>query len=188
MGVADLTRDEALCVVKANVRNGNLVKHMIACGACMKALASRFGEDEAKWELAGLLHDIDYDSAGSDSSRHSLEGAEVLDGMGVDPDVVYAVKVHNDYHGLPRKAPMDRALYAVDPLTGLIVASALIHPSRKLAAIDTDFVINRYREKGFAKGARRDQIACCDELGMDLREFIGVCLGAMCDCADELGL
>lgn len=183
-----MTRGEALTIVRAKVRNRNLVKHMIACGACMKALASRCDEDESAWELAGLLHDIDYDSAGADPARHSLEGAKMLEDMGVERDVVYAVKVHNDYHGLPRITPMDKALHAVDPLTGLIVASALIHPAKKLSAIDADFVVNRYREKGFARGARREQIARCGELGLDLREFIEVCLDAMCGCADELGL
>jgi putative nucleotidyltransferase with HDIG domain len=186
--VIDLTRDDALSIVRANVRNGNLVKHMIACGACMKALALRCGEDEAEWELAGLLHDIDYDSAGADPARHSLEGSKMLEDMGVEPGVVYAVKVHNDYHGLPRITPMDKALHAVDPLTGLIVASALIHPAKKLSAIDVDFVVNRHKEKGFARGARREQIARCEELGLHLREFIEVCLDAMRDCADELGL
>ncbi|MDD3598518.1 MAG: HDIG domain-containing protein [Firmicutes bacterium] len=183
-----MTRDEALSTVRANVGNENLVKHMIACGACMKALASRCGGDEAEWELAGLLHDIDYDSAGADPARHSLEGAKMLEDMGVEPGVVYAVKVHNDYHGLPRMTLMDKALHAVDPLTGLVVASALIHPEKRLSAVDVDFVVNRYQEKGFARGARREQIARCVELGMDLREFIGICLDAMHGCADELGL
>ena len=183
-----MNREEALAAVKANVSNTNLIKHMVAAEVCMRALARRFGEDEQTWGLAGLLHDIDYDSAGADAARHSLVGAEMLDEMGVDPDVVYAVRVHNECHGLPRLSAMDKALHAVDPLTGLIVASALIHPSRKLAAIDVGFVINRYHEKGFARGAKREQIALCSELGMDLADFVGVCLEAMQQHAAKLGL
>jgi len=183
-----MNREEALAAVKANVSNANLIKHMVAAEVCMRALARRFGEDEQTWGLAGLLHDIDYDSAGADAARHSLVGAEMLDEMGVDPDVVYAVRVHNECHGLPRLSAMDKALHAVDPLTGLIVASALIHPSRKLAAIDVGFVINRYHEKGFARGAKREQIALCSELGMDLADFVGVCLEAMQQHAAKLGL
>ncbi len=187
-GEESMNRDEALAAVKAQVSNANLIKHMVAAEACMRALARRFGEDEQKWALAGLLHDIDYDSAGSDPARHSLVGAEMLEKMGVDPDVVYAVRVHNDCHGLPRVSPMDKALHAVDPLTGLIVASALIHPSKKLAAIDLGFVISRYHEKAFARGARREQIALCSELDMELSDFMSVCLEAMQQHAAELGL
>ena len=183
-----MTRNEALALVERNVKNKNLVKHMIAAEVCMRALASHFGEDEDNWGLAGLLHDIDYDSAGHDPHRHSLVGAEMLTDAGVDESVVYAVKVHNDMHGLPRLSLMDKALHAVDPLTGLIVASALIHPARKLAAIDTDFVLNRYGERGFARGANREQIRRCEELGLDLRDFIDICLRAMQANSAELGL
>ncbi|OPZ63872.1 MAG: tRNA 2'-O-methylase [Firmicutes bacterium ADurb.Bin506] len=183
-----MTREEALTAVKENVKNKNLVKHMIAAEVCMRALARRMGSDEESWGLAGLLHDIDYDSVGMDPVRHSMVGAEMLSGMGVEEPIVYAVKVHNEAHGLPRVSAMDKALHAVDPLTGLIVAAALIHPSKRLAAIDTEFVMNRYGERHFAKGASREQIARCSELGLELEDFVGVCLGAMQDAAEELGL
>ncbi len=183
-----MTRDEAIAAVKANVKNKNLVKHMVAAEVCMKALAQRLSADEESWGMAGLLHDIDYDSVGMDPARHSMVGAEMLSEMGVSDDITYAVKVHNEAHGLPRVSMMDKALHAVDPLTGLIVAAALIHPAKRLAAIDTDFVMNRYGERHFAKGASREQIARCSELGLELRDFIGVCLGAMQAAAAELGL
>lgn len=183
-----VNRDQAFAVVKANVSNANLVKHMVAVEVCMRALAVRFGEDEDKWGLAGLLHDLDYDTAGSDPTRHSLVGAQMLEEMGMDPEVVGAVRVHNDYHGLPRLSAMDKALYSVDPLTGLIVAAALIHPAKRLAAIDVVFVMNRYHEKGFARGARREPIALCSELGMEVPDFVGVCLEAMQRHASQLGL
>lgn len=183
-----MTREEALRAVQANVKNKNLVKHMIAAEVCMKALARQLGADEESWGLAGLLHDIDYDSVGMDPVRHSMVGAEMLVGMGVADDITYAVKVHNEAHGLPRVTMMDKALHAVDPLTGLIVAAALIHPAKRLAAIDTDFVMNRFGERHFAKGASREQIARCSELGLELRDFVGACLGAMQAASEELGL
>jgi predicted hydrolase (HD superfamily) len=115
-------------------------------------------------------------------------GAEILESQGLPEHIVYAVKVHNPYHGLPRKALIDKALYAVDPLTGLIVAAALIHPDKKLASIDSEFVLNRYKEKSFARGADRSVIASCDELGLSLEEFVSLGLEAMQGISKELGL
>ncbi|MCR4425387.1 MAG: HDIG domain-containing protein [Firmicutes bacterium] len=183
-----MTREEALAAVKAHVKNKNLIKHMIAAEACMEALARKFGEDETKWGLSGLFHDIDYDTTADDPARHSVVGAEILEKLGVDPEIVYCVKVHNDYHGVPRLSLMDKALHAVDPLTGLIVASALIHPARKLAAINAEFVLNRFRESGFARGARREQIRRCEEIGLTLQEFVEIGVTAMQEKARELGL
>lgn len=183
-----MTREEALELVKQNVKNKNLIKHMIAAEVVMAKLARRLGSDPGKWGLAGLLHDIDYDETAKDPQRHSILGAEMLEKAGVDPEIVYAVKVHNEAHGLPRISMMDKALYAVDPLTGLIVAAALIHPEKKLSAIDTQFVLNRFKESGFARGANREQIKACSELGLSLDEFVALGLEAMQEAADQLGL
>lgn len=183
-----MTREEALELVKQNVKNKNLIKHMIAAEVVMAKLARRLGGDPEKWGLAGLLHDIDYDETAKDPQRHSILGAEMLEKAGVDPEIVYAVKVHNEAHGLPRISMMDKALYAVDPLTGLIVAAALIHPEKKLSAIDTQFVLNRFKESGFARGANREQIKACSELGLSLDEFVALGLEAMQEAADQLGL
>ena len=154
----------------------------------MCRLARHFGEDEQKWGLAGLLHDIDYDSTKDDPSRHSLEGAVMLEELGLPADVVYAVKVHNEAHGMPRESLLDKALYATDPLTGLIVAGALIRPEKKLAAIDIPFLQKRFHEKAFARGASREQINSCSELGLSLEEFMGLGLEAMQGIAVEMGL
>lgn len=183
-----LDRQQALEVVGKHVKAKNLVKHMLATEAVMKALARHFGEDEGKWALAGILHDIDYDETAHDPERHSLVGGEMLERMGLPADVVQAVKVHNEQHGLPRESRLDKALYAVDPLTGLLVAAALIHPDRKLSAINVGFVTNRFKESSFARGANRDQIRACSELGLSLEEFIGIGLGAMQEIAPDLGL
>lgn len=183
-----MNRKQALNEIKKRVKNKNLVKHMIAAEAIMRELANKFGEDEEKWGLAGLLHDIDYAETAKDPSRHSIMAAEILTAMGLDKEIVQAVKVHNDYHGFERETLMDKALYAADPTTGLIVASALIRPEKKLEKVDVNFVLNRFNEKSFARGAKREQISSCSELGMDLEEFIEVSLRAMKKYSDELEL
>lgn len=186
--VVFMDREEAYDLLKKNLKNKNLVKHCLAVEAVMKALATHFSEDIKRWGLAGLLHDIDYGETADDPERHSLLGGEMLEELGLDEEIVYAVKAHNGIHGLPRKKMIDKALYASDPLTGLIVAAALIHPDKKLKAIDSNFVLNRYGEKSFAKGADRDVIASCQELSMELEEFINLSLEAMQGIAEELGL
>lgn len=183
-----MNRNEALELLKKNLKNKNLIKHCLAVEAVMARLARHFGEDEEKWALAGLLHDIDYDSTKDDPQRHSLIGAEMLAEAGLPEDVVYAVKVHNDTHGLPRNSLMDKALYATDPLTGLITAAALIRPEKSLFAIDVQSLMKRYGEKAFARGANRETIAACSELGLSLEQFMELGLEAMQGIAKELGL
>ncbi|BAF60895.1 predicted hydrolase [Pelotomaculum thermopropionicum SI] len=183
-----MNRAEALSLLKKNLTSKNLFNHSLAVEAVMCRLAEHFGQDREKWGLAGLLHDIDYDRTKDDPDRHSLEGAEMLAGLGLPEDVVYAVKVHNHRHGLPRLSMLDKALYATDPLTGLIVAGALIRPEKKLAAIDVPFLMNRFHEKSFARGANRETIRTCSELGLSLEEFLGLGLEAMQGIAEELNL
>lgn len=183
-----MNREEALSLLKKNLTNRNLFNHSLAVEAVMRRLAEHFGEDVEKWGLAGLLHDIDYDRTKDDPARHSIEGAEILAAAGLPEDIVYAVKVHNHYHGLPRLTLMDKALYATDPLTGLIVAGALIRPEKKLSAVDVPFLINRFHEKAFARGANRETMKTCTETGLSLEEFFGLGLEAMQGIAKELKL
>ncbi|MEG6615096.1 HDIG domain-containing metalloprotein [Peptococcaceae bacterium 1198_IL3148] len=183
-----MNREEALALLKKNVKNKNLVKHSLAVEAVMAGLAKHFGEDQEKWAIAGLLHDIDYDYTKDDPHKHSIMGAEMLTEAGLPEDVVYAVKVHNDMHGLPRNSLMDKALYATDPLTGLITAAALIRPEKSLFAINKESLIKRYSEKAFAKGANREVIASCSELGLSLEDFMALGLEAMQGIAKDLGL
>ncbi len=183
-----MSREEAMKLLKEQVKQKNLIKHCIAVEAVMAGLAEHFDQEQERWALAGLLHDIDYDKTADDPQSHSMIGADFLAEKGIDEDIVYAVRVHNEVHGLPRKSIMDKALYACDPLTGLIVASALIHPDKKLNSIDPDFVLNRYKEKNFAKGASREQIAACEEMGLSLAEFVGLGLKAMQAAHKDLGL
>ncbi len=183
-----ITRQEAFSVLKKEVSNANLQKHCLATEVVMKSLATKLGEDEEKWSFAGLLHDLDYSKTADEPERHSLLAAEMLEKLDVPKDIIYAVKVHNEVHDLPRKNLLDKALYAVDPLTGLIVACALVSPEKKLKSIDTPFVLNRFKEKSFARGANREQIATCEDLGLSLEEFVQIGLEAMQSIDEELGL
>ncbi|MCL6612946.1 MAG: HDIG domain-containing protein [Peptococcaceae bacterium] len=183
-----MDRAEALSLLKKNLKNKNLFSHSLAVEAVMRRLARHFDQDEEKWGLAGLLHDIDYDRTKDDPDRHSVEGAQLLAEHGLPEDIVHAVKVHNDRHGFPRESLMDKALFATDPLTGLIVAGALIRPEKKLAAIDVPFLMNRFHEKSFARGANRETIKACSELGLSLEEFLGLGLEGMQAVAGDLGL
>ncbi|MCL6612594.1 MAG: HDIG domain-containing protein [Peptococcaceae bacterium] len=183
-----MTRQEALDLLKENLENRNLFKHSLAVEAVMRELARHFGEDEEAWGLAGLLHDIDYDRTKDDPDRHSLEGARLLEEKGLPEEIVYAVKAHNERHGLPRKSLLDKALFATDPVTGLIVAGALIKKEKSLAAIDVPFLMNRFGEKSFARGASRETIKSCGEMGLSLEEFMDISLRAMQKISREMGL
>ena len=183
-----MDRKTALEMVKKNVKNKNLRKHMYAVEAICKRLAQEFDEDEEKWALAGLLQDVDYDKTNKDPEKHSMIGADMLEEAGLPEDIVYAVRVHNERHGLPRVSLLDKVLYAADPLSGLIVASALINPEKKLEAIDAEFILRRFDENSFARGANREQIKACEEFDMSLDKFVELSYQAMLDISDELGL
>jgi putative nucleotidyltransferase with HDIG domain len=159
---------------------------MLATEACLRGLARRLGEDEEKWGLAGLLHDVDYDQTKDDTSKHGQVGAEILTKKGVESDIVHAVLCH--VTGTDMQTKLDRALYAADPITGLIVAAVLMHPTRKIANVDPEFILRRYKERKFAAGANREQIATCSELGLSLEEFTAICVAAMQGIAGDLGL
>jgi len=181
-----MDREKAIQLVNENVKTGNLRKHMIAAEACMHALAERLGEDADEWALAGLLHDLDYDRTVNDFPKHGFVTEQILEGHGISQEVMSAIKAHTGNTELSSR--MDHALYAVDPITGLIVAAALMHPTKKLANVDVAFVMNRFKEKRFAAGANRDQIRQCEELGLTLEVFVDICLTAMQGSSDELGL
>ena len=181
-----MERSEATGLVRSRVKNKNLVKHMLATEAVMRRLAQHFGEDEKLWGLTGLLHDLDYDETVNDFPRHGLVTAEILEGLGVDGQIIDAVKAHPGHQ--EAKTNLDKALYAVDPLTGLIVAAALMHPSKKLRGVDVQFVLNRFKEKRFAAGANREQIKSCERLGLSLAFFVQLALEAMQSIDEELGL
>lgn len=181
-----MDRSQALGLMEQTIPNANLRKHMLACEACMRALAAHFGEDAEAWGLAGLLHDLDYDRTANDFANHGKLTVEMLKDKGLSQDVLHAILAHPGH--VEAVSKMDQALYAVDPTTGLLVAAALMHPTKKLGSVDVPFVIKRFKEKRFAAGANREQIQSCSGLGLGLEEFLGICLGAMQGIAGGLGL
>jgi len=197
---AIMNRILALNLLKSKVKNKNLIKHCLAVEAIMKEIASDLNKrnfsidgssrdyDLEKWGITGLLHDIDYEETVNDPFNHSLVSEKILKEEGYDEEIIYAIKAHNDVHGLPLRSEMDVALFSCDPVSGLIVASALIKPEKSLSLIDADFVLNRYREKSFAKGANRNTILLSEKLGYNLLGFFDISLRAMKKISRELGL
>jgi len=183
-----INREESLKLVKSKIPNKNLIKHMLATEVIMRALAKRLGGDQEKWALAGLVHDVDYMETEQNPKLHARMGSELLASLDYPEDIVQAVLSHNEMNGSKRTSIMDEALYTSDPLTGLIVACALIHPDKILASLDTDFILNRFKEKRFAAGANREQIQNCEKLGLSLEDFITLGLIAMQEISNELGL
>jgi putative nucleotidyltransferase with HDIG domain len=161
---------------------------MLATEAIMRALARRLGGDEEEWGFAGLLHDIDVELTGGDMSIHSKLGADLAREMGASEAVAHAILCHNEAHGVPCVTKLDKALFCADPITGLITAAALVRPNKKLAGVEARSVGKRFKERSFAAGASREQIASCSNLGLTLDEFIELSLGAMKGIADDLGL
>ena len=181
-----MNKEEGLKLLEAKLKNKNLIKHSLAVEACMKSMAKRFGQNAEMWGLAGLLHDLDYEDTKDDFSRHGFITAEILEEKGIDGRIIEAVKAHTGH--IERKTLMAKALYGVDPLTGLIVAAGLMHPEKKLEALSTEFILNRFKEKSFSKGANRQQISTCQEFGLSLEDFIMICLKAMKEISSDLGL
>jgi putative nucleotidyltransferase with HDIG domain len=187
------SREQALALVHEWTRSESLRKHMLAVEAAMRAYARRLGEDEARWGLTGLVHDFDYErfpnAERAPDREHPAEGVRHLRALGYPDDVCEAILGHGEYTGVPRTTPLARALFAVDELTGLITAAALIKPSRRVADVDVATVRKRMKDKAFARGVSRDDVVRgAAELGVPFDEHVGVVLVAMQDEAEALGL
>ena len=188
-----LSRLEALDLVQEYTGSDSLRKHMLAVEGAMRAYAARFGEDEEEWGLAGLLHDFDYErwpnEAHHPDREHPAEGVRILRGLGVQESVLTAILGHAKYSGVPRESLMAKTLFAVDELTGLITATALVRPSRSLNEVDVRSVQKKMKDKAFARGCNREDIVeGAAALGVDLPEHIQFVLDAMRARADVLGL
>ncbi len=181
-----ITFEEALELLNKYLSNKNLVKHSIAVSGCMKKIAEYLNDDVNKWRLVGLLHDIDYELTKDEPSRHGLVSLNILKENGFTDDMLYAVKSHSG-HSEPI-SKMDISLYAADPLSGLIVAACLMHPTKRLASLDVNFIMRRFNEKRFAAGADREQIKFCEKMGISLEEFIRISLEGMKEVSDAIGL
>jgi len=184
-----MTRNEAEELLRKYVKNERMLDHSIASEAVLRALARRLGRDEERWGLAGLLHDIDIEVVGGDLSRHGLEAERILMEAGIDPEIVAAVKSHNEaVCGAARNTELQHALAAGETITGLIVATALVYPDRKIASMKVKSITKRMKEKAFAASVNRDTIRECEKIGLLLDEFVEISLGGMREIADRIGL
>ena len=175
--------------MKTHLEADNLRKHSLASEAIMRALARRLGHDEETWGLAGLLHDLDYAQTQDDPARHGLVTEKILQEKGVDVTIIQAIKAHNaEALGLTRQTPMDLALTCAETMTGMVVATALVYPDKKIRSVKPKSIVKRMKEKHFAKGVRREHIMLCEELGLPLAEFAALSLKAMAAIDKQLGL
>jgi len=183
-----LSREDALKLLRENVRNEKIILHMIAVGAIMRELARYFGEDEDLWELVGLLHDIDYERTKNDPSKHGLVAEEILGSL-VSDDVLRAIKSHNyENTGIEPRTRMEKALIASDAVSGLIIACALVMPSKKLEEVKVKTVKKKFKQKDFARNVSRERILFCEQIGIPREKFFELALNALKGVSDELGL
>jgi putative nucleotidyltransferase with HDIG domain len=183
-----LNREEAYQLLTEYTKSESLIKHALAVEALMRAYAKKFGEDENKWGIVGLLHDFDYEKYPS-LEDHPLKGAEILKEKGYPEDVIYAIKAHGEHLGFPRKSLMDKTLFAVDELSGLLIAAALVQPNKTINTVKVKSVKKKMKDKAFARAVNRDHIRQgTEELGVELGEHIGFCIEALKTVAEDLGL
>lgn len=181
-----LSRETAYEMVVDKIGKNNLLKHILAVEAGMRRMAEHFNEDVEYWGLIGLIHDLDYNETKDDEPRHTYLTREWLAEYDLPDDLWQAIHAHPGH--VPCQTKLDWSLYAVDPTTGFVVACALMHPSKKLAEIDGDFMMRRFGEKRFAAGATRENIAACSNLGLELEEFLLMVREAMLRIVGPLGL
>ena len=183
-----MNRDEAYNIVTEYVKNPNLIKHMLAVEAAMRFYARKFGEDEEKWAVAGLLHDFDWEIHPT-MEEHPLAGEPILREKGVPEEIIHAVLSHADHTGVPRETLMEKTLFACDEVTGLITAVALVRPSKALYDLKAKSVKKKWKDKSFAAGANREEMAQgAEELGIELWEHVSNVIEAMNMIADDLDL
>jgi putative nucleotidyltransferase with HDIG domain len=183
-----MNRDDAFAIVNEYVKNPNLVKHMLAVESAMRFYARKFGEDEEKWAVAGLLHDFDWEIHPT-MAEHPLAGEPILRDHDVPEDIIHAVLSHANHTGIPRETLMEKALFACDEITGLITAVALVRPSRALYDLKVKSVKKKWKDKSFASGANREEIEQgAEEFGIDLWEHVANVIKAMDSIAEQLDL
>lgn len=155
----------------------------------MRALAIRLGKDEEKWALAGLLHDLDVESVNNDMYTHGKETARILSELNVDEEIIDAIRMHNEASAAEKRSKeFQYALAAGETITGLIVATTLVYPDKKIASVKPKSVVKRMKEKKFAASVSRENIMECEQIGIPLPEFVEICINAMKEIGDEIGL
>ena len=183
-----MDREDAWNILCEYTKTEPLRKHALAVEAAMRAYAGKFGGDEERWAMVGLLHDFDFEMH-PNAEEHPVKGAQILRDRDVPEDIVYAVLCHAEYLGLDRKTPMDRAIYAVDELTGFVTAVALVRPNKSLAEVDVAAVRKKMKDKGFARAINREDITKgADQLGVELDEHIAFVIESLKPVAPQLGI
>jgi len=181
-----IDRPTALALMESRIKNKNLRKHILAVEAGMLKLAEYFDEDREFWGLTGLLHDLDYAVTLKKPEKHTFVTENWLKEYDPPDEMIYAIRCHPGH--APCKSRLDWSLFAVDPATGFIVACALMHPSKKLVNVDSEFMLRRFKEKRFAAGASRESMAACSNLGLELSEFLLLVRDGMLTISDKLEL
>ncbi len=181
-----MTRDEAWDLLCEHTKGDSLRKHGLAVEAAMRHFAARFSEDEEVWGVTGLLHDFDYER---DPEGHPQNGKPILEQAGVPGNIVRAIQSHGDHTGVPRVTPMEKTLYAVDELTGFVIAVALVRPSKAVRDVDATAVRKKMKDKAFARAVSRDMMtAGAADLQLPFEELVGEIVVALTRIADRLGL
>jgi putative nucleotidyltransferase with HDIG domain len=180
-----LQRFDAIDLVKKHVSDAKLLNHMISVGAIMRQLAMRLNKDPELWELVGILHDIDYEEVGEDFSRHGLRSAEIVKDL-LPAEGVRAIKAHNAMTGVEAESKLELSLFAADAVSGLIVANALVRPSG-LEGMKPKSIKRKMKDTSFARQIKRENITRCEEIGLDLDEFLRISVQGMQSVAEEIG-
>lgn len=184
-----MTREEAVNLLNTFIKSDRMLNHCYATEAVMRALARRLGRDEEKWGLAGLLHDLDVELTNADLNVHGRETEKILKEKGVDHEIINTIIMHNEVmSGRKRTTEFEHALAAGETITGLIVATALVYPDKKLASVKPKSVVKRMKEKAFAASVNRENILECEQIGIPLDEFAEISVRAMNEISDRLGL
>ncbi len=183
-----MTRDEAYAIVQEYVKNENLIRHMLSVEAAMRFYAEKYSEDIEMWGMGGLLHDFDWEIHPT-LEQHPQDGVPILRERGVPEEIVRSIQSHADHTGVPRQTLMEKALYACDEITGLIVAVALVRPSKSLHDLKVKSVKKKWKDRSFAAGANREEISgAAEEFGVPLWEHVDNVIQAMRAIAPQLGL
>ncbi len=186
---AGITREKAIELLDTYIKNENMKKHCFASEAVMAALAKRLVQDQEKWAIAGLLHDLDVEVTNADMKTHGQETRKLLKDYPVDEDIIEAIELHNEgSSNKPRTKQFHFALSAGETITGLITATTLVYPDKKLASVKPKSVTKRMKEKAFAASVSRECIMECEKIGISLDEFAQIAVEAMRGISDRLGL
>lgn len=184
-----MEREVALELLKKYIKNDRMIAHCKASEVVMRAVAKKLGQCEEKWALAGLLHDIDVEITNADPYTHALEAEKILAPLGVDSEIIDAIRMHNEVAtGLPRTTIFQHALAAGETITGLITATTYVYPDKKIASVKSKSVVKRMKEKHFAATVKRENIMECEGIGIPLAEFAELSVNAMCSISEEIGL